>query len=164
MSENKKLVIKKYANRRLYSLTSSSYITLDELKELIKRGYDIEVLDAKTGEDLTRLTLTQIILECETKGYKLLSTSCLKQIIMLYDNKMAETFYDYIAECVKSFNHQQEHIEQFQKIVSNPVIEIHQHWSEVLQNLTAEHLSLVQEMTKNMQSSKSKDANKTTNQ
>lgn len=86
MAEVNKIVIKKYPNRRLYNTASSSYITLDDLFNLIKNGDSVQVVDAKTQEDLTSATLTQVILEKEIKGYPLLPVEFLQMIIRFYEH------------------------------------------------------------------------------
>ncbi len=75
------VVIKKYANRRLYNTSTSSYVTLDDLSEMVKKGNDFSVYDAKTGEDITRSVLTQIIFDEENKGQNLLPIRFLRQLI-----------------------------------------------------------------------------------
>ena len=85
------IIIKKYANRRLYDTSTSSYVTLDHLSELVREGRDFEVRDAKTGEDLTRQVLTQIIFEQETKGEGALPLNFLRQLIGFYGGG-AQTF------------------------------------------------------------------------
>ena len=75
------VVVKKYANRRLYNTESSSYITLDSLAEMVRLGRDFVVYDAKSGEDITRSVLTQIIVEEESKGRAMLPTGILRQLI-----------------------------------------------------------------------------------
>src|ERR1700757_5415106 len=85
----KPVVVKKYANRRLYNTATSSYVTLDDLAKLIKEGVDFVAHDAKTGEDITRSVLTQIIVEEEQKGgQNLLPISFLRQLIGLYGDSM----------------------------------------------------------------------------
>src|SRR5690242_21840954 len=84
----KPVVVKKYANRRLYNTATSSYVTLDDLAKLIKEGGDFVAYDAKSGEDITRSVLTQIIVEQEQKGQNLLPTSVLRQLISLYGDSM----------------------------------------------------------------------------
>jgi polyhydroxyalkanoate synthesis repressor PhaR len=85
------IIIKKYANRRLYDTSTSSYVTLDHLSELVREGRDFEVRDAKTGDDLTRQVLTQIIFEQETKGEGALPLNFLRQLIGFYGGG-AQTF------------------------------------------------------------------------
>ena len=78
---DKPTVVKKYANRRLYDTGRSSYVTLEDLCDMVKEGYDFVVVDAKSGEDITRQVLTQIIMEQESKGENLLPINFLKDII-----------------------------------------------------------------------------------
>ncbi|MEO0467217.1 MAG: polyhydroxyalkanoate synthesis repressor PhaR [Pseudomonadota bacterium] len=78
------IIIKKYANRRLYDTSTSSYVTLEHLSELVRKGADFEVRDAKSGDDLTRSVLTQIIYENETKGEGALPLNFLRQLIGFY--------------------------------------------------------------------------------
>ncbi|WP_396274338.1 polyhydroxyalkanoate synthesis repressor PhaR [Hyphomonas sp.] len=85
------IIIKKYANRRLYDTSTSSYVTLDHLSDLVREGRDFEVRDAKTGDDLTRQVLTQIIFEQETKGQGALPLNFLRQLIGFYGGG-AQTF------------------------------------------------------------------------
>ncbi|MHA1544895.1 MAG: polyhydroxyalkanoate synthesis repressor PhaR [Alphaproteobacteria bacterium] len=80
--------IKKYANRRLYNTATSSYVTLEDLADMVKDGVDFTVADAKTGEDITRLVLTQIIFEQEGKGDFLLPVGFLRQLIGFYGNSL----------------------------------------------------------------------------
>jgi polyhydroxyalkanoate synthesis repressor PhaR len=82
------VVIKKYANRRLYNTSTSTYVTLDDLSTMVKGGTDFLVYDAKTGEDITRSVLTQIIFEEENKGTNLLPINFLRQLIRFYGDSM----------------------------------------------------------------------------
>jgi polyhydroxyalkanoate synthesis repressor PhaR len=82
------VVIKKYANRRLYNTATSTYVTLDDLSAMVKSGTDFVVYDAKTGEDITRSVLTQIIFEEENKGTNLLPINFLRQLIRFYGDQM----------------------------------------------------------------------------
>ena len=86
-----KVTIKKYANRRLYDTESSAYITLDRLAQMVREGREFEVVDAKSGEDITRQVLTQIIVDEEARGSTMLPINFLKQLIGLYGNSM-QTF------------------------------------------------------------------------
>ncbi len=79
-----RVVIKKYANRRLYNTDASAYVTLDDLSDMVKRGIDFVVFDAKTNEDITRQVLTQIIVEEENRGQNLLPIQFLRQLIRSY--------------------------------------------------------------------------------
>ncbi|MEP4334811.1 MAG: polyhydroxyalkanoate synthesis repressor PhaR, partial [Roseobacter sp.] len=90
MSDDKSdpIVIKKYANRRLYNTASSAYVTLDDLSQMVKDGSDFVVHDAKSGENITRQVLTQIIFEEEAKGENLLPIDFLRQLIRFYGDSM----------------------------------------------------------------------------
>ncbi len=89
------VVIKKYSNRRLYDTDESRYITLDELTDKIRSGTDVSVVDAKSGEDLTQATLTQVILE--TSAAKLLPVPVLMRLIRMKDDALAEFFGQYVS-------------------------------------------------------------------
>lgn len=102
------VIIKKYANRRLYDTSSSSYVTLDHLSDLVKQGVEFEVRDAKTGEDLTRSVLTQIIFEQETKGEGALPTNFLRQLIRFYGDGMQSVLPAWLDMSMNSFADRQE--------------------------------------------------------
>jgi len=104
----KPVVVKKYANRRLYNTATSSYVTLDDLATLIKEGGDFVVHDAKTGEDLTRSVLTQIIVEQEQKGQNLLPISFLRQLISFYGDSMQFLVPGYLEQAMVAFGRNQE--------------------------------------------------------
>jgi polyhydroxyalkanoate synthesis repressor PhaR len=104
------VVVKKYANRRLYNTESSSYITLDTLAEMVRGGRDFVVYDAKSGEDITRGVLTQIIVEEEGKGRALLPTSFLRQLIAFYGDSMQNLVPRYLEQAMASFARQQQDI------------------------------------------------------
>src|SRR5919206_1897081 len=82
------VTIKKYANRRLYNTGTSTYVTLEDLASMVKGGEDFVVFDAKTGEDITRSVLTQIIFEQENKGQNLLPITFLRQLIRFYGDSI----------------------------------------------------------------------------
>lgn len=109
-TETPPTVIKKYANRRLYNTATSSYVTLDDLSTMVKEGGDFVVYDAKTGEDITRSVLTQIIVEEEQKGQNLLPISFLRQLISFYGDSMQWLVPRYLEHTMKSFAHNQEHM------------------------------------------------------
>ena len=98
-----KVTIKKYANRRLYDTESSSYVTLDRLAQMIREGRDFEVVDAKTGEDITHQVLTQIIVEEEARGGTMLPVNFLRQIIGMYGNSMQGLVPQYLESAMDSF-------------------------------------------------------------
>ena len=98
-----KRVIKKYPNRRLYDTEISSYITLEDVRQLICDGESFEVIDAKTGEDLTRTVLLQIIAEHEEKGQPIFSTELLTQIIRFYGHAMQGMMGAYLEKTMQAF-------------------------------------------------------------
>ncbi|HEY2750861.1 polyhydroxyalkanoate synthesis repressor PhaR [Phenylobacterium sp.] len=104
-----RVVIKKYANRRLYNTASSSYVTLEHLSEMVKQNIDFVVYDAKTNEDITRSVLTQIIFEEESQqGQSLLPIQFLRQLIGFYGNSMQAFLPSYLELSLASFSQQQE--------------------------------------------------------
>jgi polyhydroxyalkanoate synthesis repressor PhaR len=105
--------IKKYANRRLYNTGTSSYVTLDHLCQMVKEGVDFIVHDAKTGEDITRSVLTQIIVEEESKGQNMLPVNFLRQLISFYGNNLQGLVPGYLEQAMHSFAHNQEQIQQY---------------------------------------------------
>ena len=113
-SENAKtggerVVIKKYANRRLYNTASSSYVTLEHLSEMVKKHVDFVVYDAKTNDDITRSVLTQIIFEEENSGQQnLLPIQFLRQLIRFYGDSMQALVPSYLELSLDSFTQQQE--------------------------------------------------------
>jgi polyhydroxyalkanoate synthesis repressor PhaR len=114
------VVVKKYANRRLYNTESSSYITLDTLAGMVRLGRDFVVYDAKTGDDITRGVLTQIIVEEEGKGRAMLPIAFLRQVIGFYGDSMQNLVPKYLEQALANFAHQQEQMRQaVQKTMSN---------------------------------------------
>src|SRR5437660_7682902 len=97
------VIVKKYANRRLYNTATSSYVTLEDLATMIKEGGDFVVQDAKTGEDLTRSVMTQIIVEQEQKGQNLLPISFLRQLISFYGDSMQFLVPGYLEQAMIAF-------------------------------------------------------------
>jgi len=97
------VVIKKYANRRLYNTESSSYVTLDHLSQMVKQGTFFEVHDARSGDDITHSVLTQIIFEEEAKGQNLLPIAFLRQIIRLYGDPMQAFVPGYLDLAMETF-------------------------------------------------------------
>ena len=112
MSEDKAknegpVVIKKYANRRLYNTQTSSYVTLDHLAAMVKEGTEFEVQDARTGDDITRSVLTQIIFEEEAKGQSLLPIKFLRQLIRFYGDSLQTFVPGYLDMSMDSFTKNQ---------------------------------------------------------
>lgn len=102
-AEGETVVIKKYANRRLYNTQSSSYITLDHLAKMTREGVDFKVLDAKTGSDITHQILTQIIMEEEASGEQMLPVNFLRQLIGMYGNSMQSLIPHYLEASMDNF-------------------------------------------------------------
>jgi polyhydroxyalkanoate synthesis repressor PhaR len=98
------IIIKKYANRRLYNTETSSYVTLDHLAAMIKAGDDFQVLDAKSNDDLTRTVLTQIIFERETRDENMLPISFLRQLIKFYGDSMQSMVPAYLQSTMEILN------------------------------------------------------------
>jgi polyhydroxyalkanoate synthesis repressor PhaR len=107
-----KRVIKKYPNRRLYDTEISSYITIEDVRQLIVDGEEFEVCDAKSGEDLTRQVLLQIISEQEQDGEPILSTELLSQIIRFYGDSLQGFMGSYLERSMHSFLEQQQQFRQ----------------------------------------------------
>ena len=107
-SEAEPIIIKKYANRRLYNTATSSYVTLDYLSQMVKDGQEFVVNDAKTGEDITRQVLTHIIVEEEGKGVNLLPISFLRHLISFYGDSLQAVVPNYLEHTMQSFAHNQE--------------------------------------------------------
>lgn len=110
--DDKPIVIKKYANRRLYNTASSSYVTLETLCQMVKDGAEFVVYDAKTGEDITRSVLTQIIVEEEAKGQNLLPISFLRQLIGLYGDNLQFMVPRYLEFTMQAFARNQDQMRQ----------------------------------------------------
>jgi polyhydroxyalkanoate synthesis repressor PhaR len=105
---NEPIIIKKYANRRLYNTAKSCYVTLDHLAEMVREKQDFVVRDAKSGEDITRSVLTQIIFEEEAKGQNLLPINFLRQLIRLYGDALQGVVPGYLDSSMDTFTRNQE--------------------------------------------------------
>lgn len=125
---DKPTVIKKYANRRLYDTGRSSYVTLDDLCTMVKENRDFVVYDAKSGEDLTRAVLTQIIVDQESKGHNMLPTSFLRQFIGFYGDNLQNLVPSYLEQSFEAFTKNQEQFrEQMSKMsggAANPMAQM----------------------------------------
>ncbi len=106
------VIIKKYANRRLYDTETSSYITLELLSQMTREGREFTVVDAKTGEDITHSVLTQIIMEEEQRGTNLLPVNFLRQLISLYGNSMQSMVPQYLEASMEAFRKNQLQFQQ----------------------------------------------------
>jgi polyhydroxyalkanoate synthesis repressor PhaR len=112
--EQEPTVIKKYANRRLYNTGTSTYVTLEDLAEMVKRGEDFAVHDAKSGDDITRAVLTQIIVEEEGKGgQNLLPINFLRQLISFYGDNLQFLLPRYLEQSMDSFALNQEQMRKY---------------------------------------------------
>lgn len=106
-------IIKKYANRRLYHTEISQYITLDDVADMVRKGEDLKVVDARTGADLTRTILTQIIVEQEAKGENLLPIKFLRQVIRMYSDQMRPMIPHYLDQTVDTLLNNQEELSKY---------------------------------------------------
>lgn len=115
------VIIKKYANRRLYNTQSSSYITLDDLSRMTREGTDFQVLDAKTGKDITHQILTQIIMEEEASGgEQMLPISFLRQLISMYGNSMQTLMPHYLEATMDNFRANQRKLQETWSVSMGP--------------------------------------------
>ena len=110
---NKPAVVKKYANRRLYNTATSSYVTLDELSQMVRKGDEFVVYDAKTGEDITRSVLTQIILEEDSKGRNLLPIGFLRHLVGFYDDSLQSFLPRYLELSMDNFARNQDQMRSY---------------------------------------------------
>lgn len=106
------VIIKKYANRRLYNTETSSYITLDHLAQMTREGRDFKVIDAKTEEDITHNVLTQIIMEEENRGQTMLPVNFLRQLISMYGDSMQSMVPQYLEASMDAFRRNQTQFRQ----------------------------------------------------
>jgi polyhydroxyalkanoate synthesis repressor PhaR len=122
------ITIKKYANRRLYNTARSSYVTLEHLAQMVRDGEDFVVYDAKTGEDITRSVLAQIIFEEEAKGESMLPTGFLRQLIRLYGDTLQSFVPSYLEASMENFaQHQEKMREQVRATFGpNPALEAYE--------------------------------------
>jgi polyhydroxyalkanoate synthesis repressor PhaR len=118
MSKNELRIIKKYPNRRLYDTAISSYITLEDVRQLVKQRVTFQIQDAKTGEDITRNILLQIILEQEQAGEPIFSSEVLSQLICFYGDTLQSIITSYFERSMILFTKQQEN---FQDKMYNPL-------------------------------------------
>ncbi|RGP40571.1 uncharacterized protein BPTFM16_00856 [Altererythrobacter insulae] len=123
------VIVKKYANRRLYNTSTSSYITLDDLAAMVREDVDFQVLDAKSGDDITHSILTQIIMDEEaSSGEQMLPVNFLRQLIGMYGNSMQSMMPGYLEAAMTNFRENQGKIrEAFEKGIANsPMMKIHE--------------------------------------
>lgn len=106
------VIIKKYANRRLYDTESSTYITLERLAEMVRQKRDFQVVDAKTGEDITRSVLTQIIMDEEARGTTMLPVNFLRQLISMYGDQMQSVVPQYLEASLDQLSRNQSQLRE----------------------------------------------------
>ncbi len=137
--QRKVAVVKKYANRRLYNTATSSYVTLEELARMIREGEEFVVFDAKTGEDITRSVLTQIILEEDNRGRNLLPIGFLRQLISFYDDSLHALLPRYLELSMENFARHQDQFRSYLERAFGPFLPMRQ-----LEELTRQNLSMMQ--------------------
>lgn len=135
------VIIKKYANRRLYNTQTSSYVTLDHLAQMVKEGVEFEVRDARSGDDITRSVLTQIIFEEEAKGQSLLPIQFLRKLIGFYGDSLQSFVPGYLDMSMDSFSKNQE-------AMRNKVAEAFGGGSQTLEAMTRQNLQIFERAMK----------------
>jgi len=125
-SEDDVIIIKKYANRRLYDTESSSYITLERLADMVRQKRQFQVVDAKSGEDITRSVLTQIIMDEESRGSTMLPVNFLRQLISMYGDQMQSVVPQYLEASLDALQRNQSQLREAVAgaIAANPFAEI----------------------------------------
>ena len=111
-AKSKPTVIKKYANRRLYDTGKSSYVTLDDLCEMVQENHDFVVIDAKSGDDITRSILTQIIADQESSDETLLPTNFMRTLISFYGNSARAMLPSYLEQTMNAFEQNQDRFQE----------------------------------------------------
>ncbi|HEY1630455.1 MAG TPA: polyhydroxyalkanoate synthesis repressor PhaR [Rhizomicrobium sp.] len=135
------VVIKKYANRRLYNTETSSYVTLDHLAKMVKEGKEFEVHDARSGEDITRSVLTQIIFEEEAKGQNLLPIQFLRRLIRFYGDSLQAFVPGYLDMSMESFTKNQD-------AMKSRVAEAFGGGTQAFENLTRQNFAMFERAMK----------------
>ena len=158
-------ILKKYPNRRLYDTQVSSYITLADVKTMVLSAESFEVRDAKTGEDLTRSILLQIILEEETGGVPIFSSAMLSQLIRFYGHAMQGMMGSYLEKNLQTFTDIQARIADQSKGLYDPKLQTPEMWAQFLsgqapgvQNLMGNYLEQSRKMFTQMQDQMAKQA------
>ena len=160
-----KRILKKYPNRRLYDTETSSYITLADVKKMVLTGQDFVVRDAKTGDDLTRSILLQIILEEETGGVPMFSSQMLAQIIRFYGHAMQGMMGSYLEKNLQTFTDIQGKLAEQSKGLYDPKVMSPELWTQflngqapVMQGLMGNYLEQSKQMFVQMQEQMAKQA------
>ena len=135
-AEGEPIIIKKYANRRLYNTDTSSYITLDDLARMVRENVDFNVLDAKTGDDITHTILTQIIVEEESHGTQMLPVSFLRDLISMYGHSMQAMMPSYLEASMANLRKNREQLQSaFTKgMENNPLAKMAEANFKMMQN------------------------------
>jgi polyhydroxyalkanoate synthesis repressor PhaR len=136
------IVIKKYANRRLYNTSSSSYVTLEELAHLLRAGKEFVVFDARSGDEITRSVLTQIILEEDSKGRNVLPVTFLRQLIGFYDENMPAMLPRYLEATMDHFIQNQEQMQRYFEGTMGRFFPVNQ-----INDMTRQNMALIQQAT-----------------
>lgn len=147
-NDKKPVIIKKYANRRLYDTGTSAYVTLEDLAHMVKSGQDFQVFDAKSGDDITRSVLTQIIFEQESKGtHALLPVTFLRQLIRFYGHSMQGLVPSYLEFTLDRFTgEQQKFRQQFTDVLgTGPIAGQTRHMFENIEEQTRKNMQLFQQ-------------------
>ena len=124
--ESDVVIIKKYANRRLYDTESSTYITLERLAQMVRQKREFKVVDAKTGEDITRSVLTQIIMDEEARGSEMLPVNFLRQLIGMYGDQMQAVVPQYLEASLEQLQRNQSQLREAMAgaLAANPFAEM----------------------------------------
>ncbi len=138
--ETRVAIVKKYANRRLYNTETSSYVTLEELSRMTREGREFVVYDAKTGEDITRSVLTQIILEEDSKGRNLLPIGFLRHLISFYDDSLKTLLPRYLELSMENFARHQDQMRSYMEQTFGRFFPVKQ-----FEELTRQNLALFQQ-------------------
>ncbi|MEP4378599.1 MAG: polyhydroxyalkanoate synthesis repressor PhaR [Alphaproteobacteria bacterium] len=129
--ETDPIIIKKYANRRLYNTSTSKYVTLDDLSQMVKDGTEFQVVDAKSGDNITRSVLTQIIFEEESKGQNLLPVSFLRQLIQFYGDSLQTMVPNYLEASMDAFSNNQERMRDYMQNAVGQTMNPFAQWEEL---------------------------------
>ena len=139
------VMIKKYANRRLYNTGTSTYVTLDDLAEMVKRNEEFTVQDAKSGENITHAVLTQIIFELEGRqGQNMLPIPFLRQLISFYGDQMQAVVPTYLEQSMAAFAREQERIRDQMKTILGPAAETFETPMKAMEEQTRRNMEMFQ--------------------
>ncbi|HEY4193778.1 MAG TPA: polyhydroxyalkanoate synthesis repressor PhaR [Mesorhizobium sp.] len=145
-AKDEPVVIKKYANRRLYNTGTSTYVTLEDLAEMVKKGEEFTVQDAKTGDDITHPVLTQIIFELENKdGQNMLPVPFLRQLIAFYGDQMQAIVPSFLEQSMMAFSKEQSRFrEQMKESLAQSPVEVMKSPIKALEEQTRRNMEMFQ--------------------